>query len=439
MKRIGLLGAAVFILLAVFGSMRQAAALDLAFERTWGGFGADSGEGVAVAADGSVYLVGHTTSFGTGADNGDLDIFLNKYSAAGDLLWQRTYGLDRVEAFLPASDYAADVEVGADGSVYVAGMTLGRFLLVKFDSEGALVWETTWGNGAEMPRAMDIGPDGSIYLVGFTSRQGAGDWDAVLAKFDANGTSLWQKTWGGLGFDNGDDVAVAADGSVYVAGDNNSFFANDAMLVKFDSEGSILWERNWREGTIQDISAATGVDVAPDGSVYLAGRSAIDQVGQNAFLVKWTSDGAVVWQKTWGNDLDSASGVAVAPDGSIFITGNTGYGAGSGDAFVVHFLPNGRVKQTAAWGGTDHESGQDIAIGPDGAIHVAGYTFGPPPYELGRAGKRSGRPDSFVGVPTGTVAPAVGETVDPNGIITTPEGSQTYSGDVEAVLLKLSL
>ena len=57
-------------------------------ERTWGGAERDGANGVAVAADGSVYVTGETRSFG----EGDGDAFLLKYSAKSRLLWRRTYG-----------------------------------------------------------------------------------------------------------------------------------------------------------------------------------------------------------------------------------------------------------------------------------------------------------------------------------------------------------
>ena len=57
-------------------------------ERTWGGPDSDGAQGVAAAADGSVYVTGGTRSFSAG----DEDAFLLKYAANGALLWQRTYG-----------------------------------------------------------------------------------------------------------------------------------------------------------------------------------------------------------------------------------------------------------------------------------------------------------------------------------------------------------
>jgi hypothetical protein len=172
---------------------------------------------VAVAPDGSIYLVGHTTSFGTGVADGDLDIFLIKYSPTGAIVWQRTYGIGRTEPFRDASDFAADVEVAPDGTIWVAGTQVGRVLLVQFDANGNLLSERTI-DGADSPRAIDIATDGSIYVAGFEF-PGTGQGDAFVMKFTSTGSLVWLKTWGfDDGFENAFGVAAASDGSVYIAG-----------------------------------------------------------------------------------------------------------------------------------------------------------------------------------------------------------------------------
>lgn len=437
--RIGRIVCVLSALALVTGSV-TVHAMTLSFERTWGGSASESGEGVAVAPDGSVYLTGQTSSFGTGVADGDLDIFLIKYSADGGILWQRTYGVARPEPFRVANEFAMDVEVGPDGSVYVAGELDARVLLVKFDPDGNVIWERIWGEGGESPRGMAIGGDGSIYLVGFTFFFGAGQGDAFVLKYAPDGTILMQKTWGGTNFDIADDVAVAADGSIYVAGDGNSFFANDAFLVKFASDGTVIWERDWRDGTIQDFSAAQGVALGPDGSVYLTGRASITGFPQRAFLVKFTPAGGIIWERTWdARDSAGASGIAVAPDGNIYITGNTTFGLEGSDAFVVNFLPDGRVQQAATWGSSASvESAQAIVVAPGGSLYVAAVTFGPPRYRFRQASKKEVTPAAFLGNPTGTVTTPAGTVGDPNGIVLIPEGRESYAGASDAVLLRIA-
>ena len=414
-------------------------AMTLSYQKTWGGPSVEHAEGVAVAPDGSVYVTGSTSSFGTGVAEGDSDAFLLKYAPDGTILWQRTYGTGRSEPFLAASEVATDVAVGAGGAaVYVTGFTAtGHAFLLRFDAGGNLVWQAAWGgDGFELPEAVALADDGSVYITGFTNSFGAGQQDAFLVKFTPAGTVVWERTWGGAGLDAAKDVAVAADGSVYVAGDTNSFFANDAFLLKYTPGGEVVWERDWREGTIEDISGAHGVATAPDGSVYVTGLSSINRVGQNIFLVKYTSAGDVVWEKTWGARIDAALGVVVAPDNNIYVTGNTGYGEGNGDAFVVKFLPNGKVRHASTWGGADNESGQAIATGADGAVYVAGVASAPP-YVFDRAPTRTKTPDAFHATPAGTVTTPAASLAAPAGTVLAAEGSETFAGATDAFLLKI--
>lgn len=415
-------------------------AMSLGFERTWGGAFDDRGEGVAIAPDGSVYLAGRTASFGTGVGV-DGDAFVVKYDAGGSIAWQRTWGTGRVEPNLSADEFANDVAVAGDGSVYITGFfATGRAFLVKFDEAGRLIWERTWGdplgNFIDFAEAVDVAPDGSVYMGGWSSNFGAGQQDAFLVKFSAAGDLLWDRMWGGPGFDTAHDIEVAPDGSIYVAGDTNSFFANDALLVKFDSNGSVLWAQDWRAGTIEDLSGAFGVSVAPDGSVYLAGNASISGVGQDIFLLKFTSAGALVWEKTWGDRLSSAHGVTVAANGNIFVTGNTGFGQGGGDAFVVQFLPTGRAKEARTWGGVENDSGESIAIGADGSVFVGGVAS-TPPYVFDRARHSIKTPVSFLATPAGIVTDPNVILGTPAGTVTEPVGSETFGGATDAMLLRI--
>jgi sugar lactone lactonase YvrE len=162
----------------------------LSFQNTWGGNDLDSAEGVAVAPDGSIYVVGRTRSFS--ANNVDFDVFLVKYAPNGTLLFQQTYGT------AGGSEDGNAVAVGPDGSVYVAGTSADtKALLVKFAPNGTLIWQRTWGGtpGGEFANGVAVSGDGaSVYITGGTGSFGAGFDDALLVKFDANGALVWQKT-----------------------------------------------------------------------------------------------------------------------------------------------------------------------------------------------------------------------------------------------------
>jgi hypothetical protein len=83
------------------------------WQRSWDGGGQETGEGVAVAGDGSVYVTGTTDSFG-----GFGHLVVLRFAPDGTLVWQRI----RDVATDAAVGAGQAIAVGADGSIYAAGV-----------------------------------------------------------------------------------------------------------------------------------------------------------------------------------------------------------------------------------------------------------------------------------------------------------------------------
>ena len=100
-----------------------------------------------------------------------------------------------------------------------------------------------WGSTS----AVEIDRDGrSIWVAERCGQNGCldratgkmSDAPSVL-KFDSNGTLVWQRSWGGSAFEEGEALAVAADGSIYVVGGTSSFGSGSSNLfaLKFAADG----------------------------------------------------------------------------------------------------------------------------------------------------------------------------------------------------------
>src|SRR5262249_21138371 len=105
-------------------------------ETTWGGFGNDIPTGVAVAADGSSYVVGTSDSFTNDQFGPTTRIFLVKFNAVGTVAWQTIWnGPTFTGAFHgPAIALNAGASPAAD-SIYVTGLTTSNgndAVLLKF-------------------------------------------------------------------------------------------------------------------------------------------------------------------------------------------------------------------------------------------------------------------------------------------------------------------
>jgi uncharacterized delta-60 repeat protein len=415
-------------------------------ETTWGGAGSDGTNGAAVvSSDGSTYLVGFTNSFGGGASK----FFTVKFAPDGSLAWQRTWDAPP-DAFPFVNDEAHDVAVGAGGSVYVAGSTFVAGhgpLLVKFSSDGAMLWQRTWG-GVGAAQAVAVAPDGSVYVTGAARDPDAFTQDLFVIRFASDGTLIWFKTWGVADAgEEGQGIAVAPDGNIYVAGvglraSDPSQFQFDAVVLKVDPAGNLIWQRAFAGGDVTDSRG--GVAVAGDGSVYVAGGLQGPTNGggfENAgLLLKVAADGSLAWGKTWGGTGgDFAEAVAIAPDGNIIFVGSSGsFGqGGSQDAYMLRVTPSGKVADAFTWGSAGSENGSGVGVAPDGTISIGATTENPPPYVLARAPTHASKAKLSVTTPANSLVAASGVAADPLGIVETPAGSTTYAGGFEAALVRV--
>jgi uncharacterized delta-60 repeat protein len=408
-------------------------ALDVSREHTWGGSATEEADEVAITPDGSVYVVGTTSSFGAG----DMNAFLLKYSPSGSLEWERTYGAGVVAPFFSPNDFGLGVAVAADGGAYITGQFGdGRLFLVKFDAAGNLVWQRNWDDTPNSPRAVEVGSDGSIYVAGVTFGHGAGGGDALLLKFSSDGAIVWARTWGGFGRDALEDMAVAPGGAIYLAGGTDSFSWNNAFLVKFGTDGRLLWQHEWgtMDGVNVNASSAWGVGTGADGTVYITGTS--DTRNGTVMVVKFDAEGTLLWERSAGRAFLIGLDVAQAPGGNVYVTGHADLGEGSVDAYVLKLLPNGKAREAITWGGNQSEVGKSLAIAADGSILMAGGA-GAPPYVTGRVPPRMSTPDGFLTTPEGIVTEPSAAVGTPTGIALIANGTASYGGATDVALLRV--
>jgi hypothetical protein len=334
----GTLSVVVALMLVAFAA-GTAQGQTLLTQTTWGGSGSDVADGVATAADGSSYVVGLTDSFTTDEfGTPSPRIFVVKFGSTGSLVWQRIWNGTTVRGL-----GRSGVAVGTDGSgsVYATGVSVTNgndAALVKFDANGNLVWERTWG-GADSDEGFAVATDvdGSVYIAGTATSFGPSSSGLFVVKFNSAGALLWQRIFDGAA---GNAVAVGPDGSVYAAGTTprDQIGNFDVLVLKITSGGSLVWQRTYSAGEVVDPRG--GMTVALDGSIVLAGAIQAAKAGLvdiAALIVKLSTDGNLVFDKQFaGRNGETALGVAVAPDDStIYVAGTTtSFGAGSQDAFV---------------------------------------------------------------------------------------------------------
>ncbi len=287
----------------------------------------EEGNPIAVGKDGAIYVVGTTFSADFPATPGAFDPTYNAYPDAFVAVFEPDRSA-RYVTFLGGSDsndFGGMIAVGADGAAYVTGQTNSLDFPVTPDAfqtelhslyhddafvtvlapDGASLRYSTYLGGASADDegiGIAVAGDGAAYVAGLTwsddfpttpgvfqPAYGGGNADGFIAVLDptADGSaSLRHATYlGGDNWDNNDDVQLAADGSVYVAGLTHSddFPVSpdayqsakaglwDAFVAKLAPDCSTLDYATYLGGGDGDEAYAIAVDA--QGAAYVAGHT----------------------------------------------------------------------------------------------------------------------------------------------------------------------
>ena len=77
---------------------------------------------------------------------------------------------------------------------------------------------TFGGDSLDIGNSVQQTTDGGYIITGSTGSYGNGDSDVYLLKTDANGDSLWAKTFGGANEDFGSSLELTLDGGYIIVG-----------------------------------------------------------------------------------------------------------------------------------------------------------------------------------------------------------------------------
>lgn len=336
--------------------------------------------------------------------------FASKFSVAGNKMWSLIHEEHEIAT-------VSSLDIGGDGSFYVAFYNTGSASLSKYSANGLREWTTQVG-GSSSGRGVSFlaGEENSIFFAGegwSPIEDGIGNYmggyDAFLSNLSTDGRRKWIKTIEGWSFRGHEDdlmpgtkmgysgefaqgVVAGEDGFVYIYGhtwaDADGYYGSieqyTGFIAKFSADGSHQWTELLGIGNDETIE-----DVAIDsvGNVYLAGRVTHPQkIISDGYIMKISDQGEQVWSKIiGGGGMQESIAVSIDNQDSVYILGET-YGSldvsgaqetpGAIDIFLNKYDEDGGLLWTQLIGGEHFDDPGDMEVADDGSIYIAGSTYG---------------------------------------------------------------
>ena len=289
----------------------------LVWEKSFGFSGADYGTTLTETEEGGLLITGVldvSASGGQGnakttiVNHAGGDFWVLKLNRRGELEWSKYYGGSFTDTplgivkttdngfILVGSSDSNDVDIKNNKGSY-------DFWVIKLSSNGVLLWEKSFG-GSEIDeaRAISASHDGNFIVVGDT-RSSDGDInlnnggaDIWVLKISTEGNLIWEKTFGGTGFDVAQSISMTQDNGFVIAGSSrssdNGFTnqgQNDALILKINSEGILEWQKIIGGSEIDFLYDAVELD---DKTIIAVGESSSSD--GNISLNKGFSDGLIL-------------------------------------------------------------------------------------------------------------------------------------------------
>ncbi len=280
----------------------------------------------------------------------------------------------------------------------------------KISKNGNLIWVNQLG-GKENDRTNEVCKDkkGNLYITGYfkstlsfknqpkkTSIKSKGEADVFVLKLDKYGEFEWLKSMGSKGFDEGSSITTNENG-IYVTGffednliaeinkKNVSLTADngyDAFVVSLGFDGKFKWIKQFKGSgyekgcSIKSLNSYLVIGISYSDLLNLDVDNNPDCVensngGADLALVKLTSDGKFIWGKRLGgNNDDFLSGIAIDENKNIFMYGtfknNAAYLIADDtiknlkltekfDGFIHKFSEDGDILWSEKIGGPDND------------------------------------------------------------------------------------
>ena|GEM_PF-2195861 len=311
-------------------------------------------------------------------EDGNMDLNKEERTAipANNKLFVRTYG---DATYRGASSFVRL----QDGFVLCGGGRIGDMLdsdmfITRLDIYGNVLWIKVFGgNKGDGCSSVAVASDGSIFVAGTTQSYSVyGDKDVLFLKLSPNGDLIFSKQIYTDKNDLGPQIDILSDGIILSGYTEQRDGKYDSFLMKFDFDGKLISSRLLHSDVDDYINR---IKVVND-KIYAVGYTNPESnTNYDGFLAIIDKDLNIVEQRLIGDaGYEQLTAMTIDSDGNILLGGQTmTYGDEKGDIFIISIKPdmNG-INFAKVYSIDKKESPVDLAVFKDKYV-IVGNTVPP--------------------------------------------------------------
>lgn len=326
------------------------------------------------------------------------------------IVWQKCFGGS-------GEEMAVYIQQTNDGGYIVAGYTgstdgdtkgnhgVYDYYIVKFNKDGTVKWQKLLGGSkGEVALSIKQTSDGG-YIVTGRSESTDGDLkntvfhglaDYWVVKLNENGDIVWQKCFGGNGFDEAYSIIQTSEGGYIITGfayssdgdliGVNRHSGHDYWIVKLNNVGTISWQK-CLGGSADDYPKI--IQQITDGGYIVVGYTFSndgDMIGNHGnadyCIAKLDEDGTLRWIKLLGGKgLDEAFSIQQTTDGGYIVAGSSNStdgdmtaSHGNNNCWIIKLDNLGNIIWQKFIGGSGDDTALSVQQTTDGGYIIAGYS-----------------------------------------------------------------
>jgi hypothetical protein len=217
------------------------------------------------------------------------------------MIWKKTIHLNGI------SNVSSGITESADHQLFICGTAVrdavnDDILLIKTDANGDTIWTKTYG-GPKRDYGKNIitGSDGHILISSQTSGEGFGTdrySNLYLLKLNIDGDTLWTKTYKEIGEEVPSHLLETKDkGYLLTCSHSEEVGLPYLYFLKVGPNGDIVWKKS----NAGQLSGTTSMELS-DGALLTCGGNVNNE---QAMLLKMDKEGNILWQKTYYKDYNA--------------------------------------------------------------------------------------------------------------------------------------